>query len=127
MKNKLIELIKQGIDYAYKKCDEIPNDRCETCDCPYWGGEDDPDYCGLLLQADYLLANGVTIQRWISVKERLPERKTIYLVHYKHAYSDVDGYWAMGTTFFDGIQFNVGYAYKVTHWMPLPEPPKEEV
>ena len=73
-----------------------------------------------------LLAHGVTVQELISVKERLPQEKVNCIVHYKHAYCDNDDYWAIGMRFYDGEKFQVGPAYKVTHWMPLPEPPKGE-
>ena len=76
--------------------------------------------------ADYLLANGVTVQEWISVDDRLPEEKVNCIVHYKHAYCDNDDYWAIGICFYDGEKFRIDLSYKVTHWMPLPEPPKGE-
>lgn len=76
--------------------------------------------------ADLMIANGVTVQEWISVDDRLPEEKVTCIVHYKHAYCDNDDYWAIGICFYDGEKFRIGYAYKVTHWMPLPEPPKGE-
>ncbi len=75
--------------------------------------------------ADFMIANGVTVQEWISVKDRLPEEKVNCIVHYKHAYCDNDDYWAIGICFYDGEKFQMHWAYKVTHWMPLPEPPKE--
>jgi hypothetical protein len=34
--------------------------------------------------ADLLIANGVTLQEWISVKDRLPEHGDIVLCHTKH-------------------------------------------
>lgn len=70
--------------------------------------------------------NGVTVQEWISVDERLPEEKANCIVYYKHAYCDNDDYWAIGICFYDGEKFRFDSAYKVTHWMPLPEPPKGE-
>ena len=76
--------------------------------------------------ADTLLDNGVTVQEWVSVKERLPQEKVNCIVHYKHAYCDNDDYWAIGMCFYDGEKFRVDPAYKVTHWMPLPQPPKGE-
>ena len=76
--------------------------------------------------ADYLISNGVTVQEWISVKDRLPEEKVNCIVHYKHSYCDNDDYWAIGICFYDGEKFQFGPAYKVTHWMPLPQPPKGE-
>ena len=76
--------------------------------------------------ADTLLDNGVTVQEWISVNDRLPEEKVDCIVHYKHAYCDNDDYWAIGICFYDGEKFQLGPAYKVTHWMPIPHPPKGE-
>ena len=76
--------------------------------------------------ADYLIANGVTVREWISVKDRLPGKNVNCIVHYRHAYCDTDGYFAIGCCRYDGEKFQIGLAYKVTHWMPLPEPPKEE-
>ena len=73
-----------------------------------------------------LLAHGVTVQEWISVKDRLPEEKVNCIVHYKHAYCNNDGYWAIGFCYYDGEKFKLDPAYIVTHWMPIPEPPKEE-
>ena len=73
--------------------------------------------------ADWLIANGVTVQEWIPVAERLPEEKVNCIVHYRHAYCDNDDYWAIGVCFYDGEKFRSNLAYKVTHWMPLPQPP----
>ena len=76
--------------------------------------------------ADALIAHGVTVQEWISVDDRLPEEKVDCIVHYKHAYCDNDDYLAIGMCFYDGEKFQLDPAYKVTHWMPMPEPPKGE-
>ena len=86
----------------------------------YWGSNTSEEI------ADNLLDNGVTVQEWISVKERLPQEKVDCIVHYKHAYCDNDDYWAIGICFYDGEKFQFDQAYKVTHWMPLPQPPKGE-
>ena len=88
----------------------------------------DPMYYDVdaLAMAQHLIANGVTVQEWISVDDRLPEEKVNCIVHYKHAYCDNDGYWTIGICFYDGEKFQMHWAYKVTHWMPLPEPPKGE-
>lgn len=73
-----------------------------------------------------IIANGVTVQEWISVDDRLPEEKANCIVYYQHAYCDNDGCWAIGICFYDGEKFQLNPAYKVTHWMPLPELPKEK-
>ena len=74
--------------------------------------------------ADHLVSNGVTVQEWISVEDRLPEEKVNCIVHYKHDYYNNDGYWAIGFCFYDGEKFRIDLGYKVTHWMPMPELPE---
>ena len=68
--------------------------------------------------ADYLVRNGVTIQEWISVKDRLPEPTYCVLVVGAYSEMQID---ALGT---DGEW--MGMVEDVTHWMPLPKPPKGE-
>ena len=75
--------------------------------------------------ADHLIANGVTLapdnnvgDKWISVKERLPDADGDYLVWNDYHKAIVGHYWSMGRYF-------ISKAVTVTHWMPLPEPPKE--
>ena len=81
--------------------------------------------------ADHLIANGVTVQEWIPVTERLPEEGEYVLCVLK------------GFNYGGKIQvckfvpadkfkdkphfehFRNGFPY-VTHWMTLPQPPKGE-
>ena len=71
--------------------------------------------------ADHLIANGVTIQRWIPVEERLPEPFEVVLVYDKSDKCVSEAYMTRHKEW-------VGIRMKsdVSHWMPLPEPPKEE-
>ena len=74
--------------------------------------------------ADHLIMNGVTVQEWISVKDRLPENvKEGLLIALRWGAVDIgwceDGRW--GSQFVD--EYEDG---EVTHWMPLPFPPKGE-
>lgn len=62
---------------------------------------------------------------WIPVTERLPEEDGRYLCYVKSfAFTD-SFYWAILQ--YDKYGFREGNIYTdgVTHWMPLPEPPKE--
>ena len=84
--------------------------------------DDDARGCAEILLDDL----GYRKPEWISVEDRLPGAKVNCLVYYKHAYCDNDGYWAIGVSFYDGNEFQIGLAYKVTHWVPLPAPPIEK-
>ena len=70
---------------------------------------------------DLLLANGVTVQEWISVKDRLPEENGIYLTFNKKKQYEFHLF-QVGKRMWQGVWEEDG----VTHWMPLPEPPKGE-
>ena len=77
--------------------------------------------------ADHLITNGVTVQEWISVKDRLPENNQWALCFMKDKsfgtfrvfqWNYIDWQWNDGNEWFDEKD--------VTHWMPLPRPPKGE-
>ena len=87
--------------------------------------------------ADYLIANGVTLQKWIPVTERLPENdygkhwkdRKYYLVLYQpsglmcvahYGYKQYDWWIDSNDCVLDKERYR-----EVTHWMPLPQPPKE--
>jgi hypothetical protein len=90
--------------------------------------------------ANRLISNGVIAQEWISVEDRLPEEDGTYLVYKaKINVRDVLGFVEDGIEVdeedLNGLK-NIWFAYDsewgyypvntVTHWMPLPEPPKGE-
>ena len=110
---------------------------CNDC------GQHGNSYC-IEAIADHLIANGVTVQKWIPVTERLPDisdldkewSKTVLfrttqgyiLSGYRHigrpqkSFYDDDWttpYWLNES---EEVEFEDD---EVTHWMPLPEPPKE--
>ena len=68
------------------------------------------------------------MSEWISVEERLPPEKGEYLVAYHPCYWD--HVYPETRTGIDTFRGKAAWAKKkyqrVTHWMPLPEPPKEE-
>lgn len=92
-------------------------------------------------QAEYLIEHGVTVQEWIPVTERLPERdKEVLLI--VHGWEDRLYYTGClhrqeaERSWLTGIESKAsdwkiwGFSYLrepiVTHWMPLPNPPKGE-
>ena len=116
MREKLIEILGQADDCNAKFCEN-----CEFIDkvegCVRRQKE---------ILADVLTANDVTIQKWIPVSEKLPEpmewvlcacrANIIEVLRYDHIMNDWD-------TTMPNRCYMKGF---VTHWMPLPEPPKEE-
>lgn len=86
----------------------------------YWGSNTSEEI------ADNLLDSGVMVQEWISVKDRLPEAGGyVVCIAKRNPFSrfmpmvariEKNG-WANPIT--------DQYISEVTHWMPLPEPPKE--
>lgn len=66
--------------------------------------------------------------RWIPCSERLPEERGCYLVAVKHWY---DGKSVTREAFWNGADWlscekRMEITPRVTHWQPLPKPPKEE-
>ncbi len=88
----------------------------------------DPMYYDVdaLAIAQHLIDSGVTVQEWVSVKDRLPEAgEYVVCIAKRNPFSrfmpmvariEKNG-WANPIT--------GQYISEVTHWMPLPEPPKE--
>ena len=76
--------------------------------------------------ADHLIANGVTVQEWISVDERLPEHGDVVLCFMKFG--------GQRLLLWDGVSsrwlgYGLGDDWKktdVANWMPMPQPPKGE-
>lgn len=88
-------------------CDHI--DLCQSCET---------QDCIATIEQQVPAVDAVpVVQRWISVKDRLPEVAGWYIVFYNGS--------AMQVAFFKGKKwpFNNHY-HTITHWMPLPEPPK---
>lgn len=131
-------------DDLVKRLRNCLSDAVEGCaGCPYQGGYKGT-YCmnGLIAEAADAIEE-LSKHRWIPVTERLPDTmkdKSVYsgwsaeiapsddvlcylgrekrqtVAWYSHTYKE----W---TT----VDENTVYKYgEVTHWMPLPEPPKEE-
>ena len=87
----------------------------------YWGSNTSEEI------AENLLENGVTVQEWVSVKDNLPEAgRYVVCIAKRNPFSrfmpmvariEKNG-WVNPIT--------EQYISEVTHWMPLPHPPKGE-
>ena len=87
----------------------------------YWGSNTSEEI------AENLISNGVTVQEWISVDDRLPENGGyVVCIAKRNPFSrfmpmvariEKNG-WANPIT--------EQYIPEVTHWMPIPQPPKGE-
>lgn len=131
VREKLVELIKDGIRKGLRA-----------------KGDDRLDY-SFEDVADHLIRNGVTVQEWVSVKDRLPDPDqdvilcTREIETYGKHHEKKKIYRNIYMGYFDGNEWLTSYCYgceyifrmnkkypnetiEVTHWMPLPEPPKGE-
>ena len=119
MREKLIDErldLADAICYAMRDWDDYMDECRETETPPVDSFED--------FIADGVLSAGYRKQRWIPVTERLPEYGKVVLAcgkrhatsgQFQGAYPSDPHYWLWR-----------GCSKYVTHWMPLPEPPKGE-
>lgn len=116
----------------------VDNCQVDECNkkCPYWLENDKFDLYGpnaeisdryqLCRAAADMLEQDAKKTSWISVKDRMPEDNATYLVYGRNGYGIVfavyygDGEWLTCDDLTNITRF-------VTHWMPLPEPLKEEI
>ena len=84
--------------------------------------------------ADHLIANGVTVQEWISVEDKLPPYNHNVLVYrpnmameilvdnYSGYYGEDDDEWHEGWALYGEDSYGNPV---ITHWAYFPQPPKE--
>lgn len=112
---KLVEILKQA-PFEGKVLDE------------WWWEEK------IKIIADHLIRNGVTVQEWIPVTERLPDNKehdwVLAQVVEDNGFMHIPNVMEYRQQRNDWLDETYGWlsehngAFTVTHWMPLPEPPK---
>ena len=135
----LMENYKARAEAADKRVKELETivTNAEKCD---FENRTDCDYCENSLKADRRIAELEAAQRWIPVKERLPDDVGSYLVYY-HEWSNGDflpkyddyrirvmrfmnnGKWCMPVCTDKRCEADTNR--EVTHWQPLPQPPQK--
>ena len=96
----------------------------------------DPMYYGVdaLAIAQHLITHGVTVQEWISVDERMPDACGFpCLLCGENSFGQIrvfegfTGYMERGKREWHSNQKDVDIdVWTITHWMPIPQPPKGE-
>ena len=123
VREKLVELLKTNACPSPFICDQA---------CKYYGYGD----CFPYRFADHLIANGVTVQEWIPASEPPKKITNKVIVLCKNGYRGFGHYedykgkqtWynlESGKPFTDW-DLEDCESYEVTHWQPLPQPPKGE-
>ena len=107
VREKLVELLKSV----------LPNFRNNMA---YWGEKPIYEF------ADCLIENGVTVQEWISVNDRLPEPWKQVLIYSRYDFCEVALYIGIPGKWRVTWNHDMLDADSVTHWMPIPQPPKGE-
>lgn len=86
--------------------------------CPHCENHDMCLKCELTFRRNWAIENPC---EWVSVEERLPDKEGTYLTYTDKDKMLMDVFCIYPS---HGTRFWVGGNGKVTHWMPLPEPPK---
>ena len=110
------EEIKKGLECCIKNSEE-------SCyDCPYMIDCETFDNAGNHSRdaLAYITQLEARVPKWISVKDRLPESYETVIISREDCHEACIGWLIDGS-------WNVPKGVHVTHWMQLPELPKEEL
>ena len=94
----------------------------------YWGSNTSAEI------AENLLENGVTVQEWVSVDDRMPDSCGFPCLlcgensfGQMRVFEGFTGYMERGKLEWHSNQKDIDIdVWTITHWMPLPAPPKGE-
>ena len=95
-------------------------------------GDWDDGYNTGIAEAMHYVKNAPAVNRWIPSSERLPGRfdSVLLAILSKNGYGEPAYYVTIGGmkngTEFESYTGEICECEKVTHWMPLPEPPEKE-
>lgn len=113
------EAYKHGYEKGYEAGKRDATAHCESC-------------ANATQEAIVMLQRRIAKQKWIPVTKRLPDDEELVLILCKNGamfvgycgkqYVDFERRWRIKTALNSTKLLNLG---RVTHWMPLPEPPKE--
>lgn len=129
-KEKQIEQTAREFCHLSAECET-----CQICDERY---HTDGELCYFKLMANEIIHHGYRKQEWISVDDRLPQIAGKYLIARKTVHGNLINIVWYDTNYNGGNDDMTGksvwYMFDsdwgdyeipgVTHWMPLPQPPK---
>lgn len=91
------------------------------------------EMCGEILEYIATLEERIAIMSeggWISVKDKLPDQRIgvlVYCPEYNNVFAgELDDYLKKGQWYFFDDEIHHPIKEEVTHWMPMPKPPKGE-
>lgn len=126
-REKLLNLTREATAKIANHC---ANTSCEKCakESGKYDKESGKCKCSTMeMFTDHLIANGVTVQKWIPVSESLPEDGALSIVTYIRCdngepASDGIAYLDRGCWYwrFDSPEDDEVVLAEITHWMPLP-------
>lgn len=103
--------MNEHIDDMAKAICHTPNCKLKKANEPCY------KYCKAYIYAFRATNAGYRKPEWISVEERLPDQDGKYLAYTRRGFIVLSYYYALEGAF--GFEH-----WDVTHWMPLPMPPK---
>ena len=125
VREKLVELLSEK---CMETCKQRKGYVCSVEECK----RSKEKCCGFY--ADHLIANGVTVQEWISVDDRLPDSCGFpCLLCGENSFGQIrvfegfTGYMERGKLEWHSNQKDIDIdVWTITNWMPLPQPPTDK-